>query len=47
MAKARDPICGMSVETEGARFKGRFGGETVYFCCEPCLKAYAARHPAD
>ncbi len=41
--KAKDPVCGMSVETEGARIFGTYDGETVYFCCEACRRTYEGR----
>ena len=31
MTKARDPICGMMVDTERAPAQGTYGLETVYF----------------
>lgn len=44
--KAKDPICGMSVETEGARFVGTYDGQSVYFCCEACRRTFEARRKA-
>lgn len=41
--RAKDPICGMTVETEKARFHGTYDGAEVYFCCEACQRTYAAR----
>jgi len=35
-----DPICGMQVE-ETSPWKFSESGQTVYFCCESCLKKYA------
>ena len=43
--KVRDPICGMTVDTERAAARGVYGGETVYFCSVPCKKAYDQKHP--
>jgi Cu+-exporting ATPase len=40
--KAKDPVCGMMVETETARFFGTYDGETVYFCAEACQRRYEA-----
>lgn len=40
MARAKDPICGMSVDTEQASAKGVYGTETVYFCSERCKRTY-------
>ena len=44
MSQAKDPICGMSVDTERAAAKGVYGAETVYFCSEHCKKTYESRH---
>ncbi len=41
--KAKDPVCGMSVEVEGAKFVGSSDGQPVYFCCAACQKTYEAR----
>ena len=43
MSQAKDPICGMSVDTERAAAKGVYGTETVYFCSEHCKKTYESR----
>lgn len=39
-SSAIDPVCGMTVEIEGARFTHEHGGETVYFCCPGCRVAF-------
>lgn len=44
MAKAKDPVCGMVVDTEKAAAKGVYGGQTVYFCSDSCRKEYEATH---
>jgi uncharacterized protein len=36
---ATDPVCGMKVDRAKARTL-RSGGRTVYFCSEPCLRAF-------
>lgn len=41
--KAKDPVCGMTVETEKAAAKGVYDGQTVYFCAESCKRTYEAR----
>ena len=33
---AQDPVCGMSVETDGARASVEYGGRTYYFCSRGC-----------
>jgi YHS domain-containing protein len=43
MAKAKDPICGMMVDTEKAPAKGTYDGQTVYFCAESCKRTYEAK----
>lgn len=43
MTKAKDPICGMTVEVERAPAQGTYGTETVYFCSAACKRAYEAR----
>jgi YHS domain-containing protein len=43
MAKAKDPVCGMMVDTERAPAKGVYDGETVYFCAAGCQKTFEAR----
>jgi copper/silver-translocating P-type ATPase len=39
MAKAIDPICKMTVDTEKAP-STTIGGETFYFCCQGCKRAF-------
>jgi xanthine dehydrogenase accessory factor len=42
-ATAIDPICGMTVQVEGARHRLERDGETFYFCCAGCLTTFGAR----
>ncbi len=44
MAKVKDPVCGMTVDTEKAKYKGTYGGLVVYFCAEICQKTYEKTH---
>ncbi|HVA37297.1 MAG TPA: XdhC family protein [Candidatus Dormibacteraeota bacterium] len=37
---ARDPVCGMDVEIEGARHRAEHGGEVYYFCCPHCRMSF-------
>lgn len=37
---AVDPVCGMSVEIEGARFTHQHDDQTIYFCCPACRKMF-------
>ena len=46
MAKAKDPICGMTVDTEKAPAKGTYDGKPVYFCNPSCQKAFEAKRKA-
>ncbi len=39
---AIDPVCGMSVDRGSARHSHSHDGATYYFCCEGCLKKFAA-----
>jgi xanthine dehydrogenase accessory factor len=41
-SEAIDPICGMTVQIEGARHRLERGGETFYFCCAGCLTTFEA-----
>jgi Cu+-exporting ATPase len=43
MAKAKDPVCGMTVDTERAPAHGVYDGERVYFCSASCQKTFEAR----
>jgi len=43
MAKVKDPVCGMTVDTERAAAKGTYDGQIVYFCSEHCRITYEAR----
>ena len=40
--KARDPICGMSVDTETAQHRSEYDGKTFYFCCGGCKAKFDA-----
>ena len=40
MAKAKDLVCGMDVDTETAAAKTVYKGETYYFCAPGCKKAF-------
>jgi Cu+-exporting ATPase len=44
MAKARDVVCGMEVDTEAAPAKATHQGQTYYFCAPGC-KAEFERNP--
>lgn len=37
MAMAKDPVCGMDVDTERAQFTADHEGQTYYFCSRGCM----------
>ena len=39
-ATAVDPVCGMTVQIEGARHHFERDGQTFYFCCAGCLSSF-------
>ena len=39
---ARDPVCGMSVDPNGAKWTHEHDGTSYFFCSEGCLKKFAA-----
>ena len=41
-AKAKDPVCGMTVDPATARHRFEYGGETYVFCCAGCMNKFAA-----
>lgn len=41
MPKARDPVCGMDVDTETA-LSAKIGDRTYYFCSQQCLDIYTS-----
>jgi len=47
MGKARDPVCGMTVDTERAPARGTYGGQVVYFCNPACQRKYELTHKPD
>ena len=38
--EATDPVCGMTVEVAAARHVAEHDGETYYFCCAGCKRAF-------
>jgi Cu+-exporting ATPase len=42
----KDPVCGMTVDPETAKFRATFEGETYHFCSESCLRKFTA-NPRD
>jgi Cu+-exporting ATPase len=41
-AFARDPVCGMSVDTDAGKPSLNYQGRTYHFCCEGCRKKFEA-----
>jgi xanthine dehydrogenase accessory factor len=39
-ATATDPICGMTVEIENAKYSSVVGSDTIYFCCLRCKETF-------
>lgn len=37
---AIDPVCGMSVDTQTARFAADYEGQTYYFCSPGCMRSF-------
>jgi YHS domain-containing protein len=37
---AKDPICGMTVDIENAKYTSVVNNETVYFCCLRCKETF-------
>lgn len=40
--EAKDPICGMTVRIEGARYRSEYQGKAFYFCCGGCKEVFEA-----
>ncbi len=47
MTKAKDPVCGMTIDAETAAAHGTYRGETVYFCSTACQRQFEITHPPD
>jgi YHS domain-containing protein len=42
MATVRDPVCGMTIDSESATARAGWNGQTYYFCSSRCATAFAA-----
>lgn len=40
--QARDPVCGMYVDTATAKYQSSFEGRTYYFCAPGCKRTFDA-----
>jgi YHS domain-containing protein len=38
----RDPVCGMTLVVESARYRAEHDGRTYYFCCGGCRERFLA-----
>jgi xanthine dehydrogenase accessory factor len=38
--EAKDPICGMTLDIEKAKYKSEFDGKPFYFCCAGCKQTF-------
>jgi len=41
--RAKDPICGMTVDVSKAQHRSEFNGNTFYFCCAGCKQKFDER----
>jgi xanthine dehydrogenase accessory factor len=39
---AIDPVCGMTVATTDEAIRAEVDGDTIWFCCPGCKRAYLA-----
>jgi Cu+-exporting ATPase len=39
---AIDPVCGMTIDPQGAKNRADHGGRTYYFCCTGCRTKFVA-----
>jgi YHS domain-containing protein len=37
---ARNPVCGMEIDTKKAKFKTEYEGKMYYFCAAGCKEAF-------
>jgi YHS domain-containing protein len=40
VAQAKDPVCGMTVDTETTTITSEYKGRTYYFCAPGCKKSF-------
>jgi YHS domain-containing protein len=46
MAKVKDPVCGMTVDTDTAAAQAEYEGQTYFFCSTGCAREFE-RHPVE
>ncbi|MBL7116939.1 MAG: YHS domain-containing protein, partial [Nanoarchaeota archaeon] len=39
----KDPVCGMEVDSDTAKFKAEKDGETFYFCSKHCYDSFTGK----
>lgn len=44
MATSKDPVCGMNVQSDQARYKAEHHGKNYTFCSQQCLEKFK-KHP--
>ena len=42
MAKVKDPVCGMTIDSESANSRKQLKGHTYYFCSSGCATEFEA-----
>lgn len=45
MANATDPVCGMDVDTDQAKFTAEHDGQVYFFCSRGCMLDFADDPP--
>ena len=40
MSMTKDPVCGMQVNSETARYESEYQGQTHIFCSEDCKRKF-------
>jgi Cu+-exporting ATPase len=40
MANVKDPVCGMVIDSQSARWQSEYQGDMQYFCSETCLRQF-------
>jgi len=44
MTKVKDPICGMEIEKETAKFTENVSGKDYYFCSKDCMNKFLSKN---
>ena len=43
MAQVKDPVCGMTIDSNTAAGQSQYQGQTYYFCSTDCKQKFDAR----